>query len=760
MNTQPDPHRHAARPLSMTPRPSRPRLFKPLSALAAFGLLAALSAPAQADGMLLPHPPEHPIVPIREIPNFSIKHHKVKVDIKDQMASTSVDQVFHNPVNRELEGTYLFPVPEGAAISRFMMEVDGKMTSPELLGAGDARRIYEDIVRRRIDPGLLEYAGRNLYKARVFPIPANGDKAMKLGYEEILEAKSELHHYRYGLSTEKLSSQPLANASVSVTIETRQALKNIYSPSHDISIRRIDDHHATVSWEASQVRPDQDFDLYWTTSPDPIGAALFTYKEPNEDGYFMLLASPKVEWPQAAALARQMTFIVDTSGSMSGEKIQQAREALAFNLNQLGGKDKFQLLSFSDIVNPFTPGFVAADSKQLGPALSYARGLEANGGTNINEALLTALKTPGSEGVPMVVFLTDGDPTVGVTDFNEILKNVRAANTRNARLFVFGVGYDVNIPFLDKLAKENHGSSEFVRPNENIETKVSQLFSQISNPVLSSPRLGFGSAQTRDVLPTQVPDVFKGSQLVLVGRYRQPGTQTLSVSGDVNGKSQTYSFPNQRFANERTAHSFLPRLWASRRIGQLLDQIRLNGQNKELIEEVVKLSKQYGIITEYTSFLVRDEVDVRARYDTAPMMQEAEAQFNRSLSDADKGGSAVSQSQNATRLQKQAAPAPGGGAYYDAEGNEHSVTEVKYVAQRAFYYKNGVWQDSLPADKLPVLSIERFSPLYFALAQTQDVKDILSLGESVEFVFNGNLLKVGEKGEKELTPAVRKQLKL
>ncbi|MEZ0373373.1 MAG: VWA domain-containing protein, partial [Candidatus Sericytochromatia bacterium] len=492
-----------------------------------------------------------------------------------------------------------------------------------------------------------------------------------------------------------------------------------------------------------------------------IGATLLSYKEPGEDGYFMLLASPKVEWAENATQARQLTFVVDTSGSMSGEKIQQARDALVFNLNQLDARDMFHVLTFSDTLNPLTQAPVKASSKDVSSAISFARKLEAGGGTNINDALLEAMRSKAGDGVPMLLFLTDGDPTVGVTDFNEILKNVRGANQRDVRLFVFGVGYDVNIPFLDKLAKENHGSAEFVRPEESIETKISRLFSQISHPILTSPKVSWGSVATHDVLPSQMPDVFKGSQLVAVGRYRSGGNQTVTLSGMVNGKPQSYSFPNQSFASGQTQYNFLPRIWASRRIGQLMDQIRLKGQNAELVTEVIRLSKQYGIITEYTSFLVRDEVDVRSNADAAPMMQQAQEQVSRSLENADKGAWAVSQSQNATNMQKQAAPAPaGGGSYLDAEGQVQTVTEVKYVAQRAFYFKNGIWQDSLPADKLPVVSIQRYSQIYFELAQRKDIKDILALGASVEFVLQGNLVKIGEKGQQQLTPALKKQLGL
>lgn len=733
-----------------------------LAAVATAALLASsLAAPALADGMLLPHPPNHPIAPITELPNFSIKHHRVQVDIKDQYAKTTVDQVFHNSTQRQLEGTYLFPVPEGAQVSSFALDIDGKMTKPELLPAGSARSIYEDIVRRRIDPGLLEYAGQNLYRARVFPIPANGDKQLKLAYEEVLDKREDLHHYRYGLSTEKFSAQPLQNASLSITLETKAPLKNVYSPTHELSISRIDEHHARVSWEASQVKPDQNFDLYWTTSESPIGATLLSYKEPGEDGYFMLMASPKVQWEEQNTQSRQLTFVVDTSGSMSGEKIQQARDALVFNLKQLEPKDSFQVLSFSDTLNPLTPGYVPANAAEVKKAISYASQLEAAGGTDINGALVQAMQAEPGAGVPMLVFLTDGDPTVGETDFGTIMKNVKSANRADARLFVFGVGYDVNIPFLDRLARDNHGSSEFVRPEENIESKVSRLFSQISHPVLTSPKLSWGTIPTHDVLPSQMPDVFKGSQLIAVGRYRSGGTQPVTLSGMVNGQQRSFSFPNQSFASGPTAYRFLPRLWASRRIGQLLDEIRLQGQKQELVAEVVKLSKQYGIITEYTSFLVRDEVDVRMHADAAPMMTETRRELSRGLADSDKGSWAVSQSQNASNMQKAAAPAPsGGGSYLDAEGKVQTVTQVKYISQRAFYLKNGVWQDSLPTDNMPVIAIQRYSPLYFELAQRKELKEILALGAKVEFVRNGKLIRIEDKGQQALTPALKAQLAL
>lgn len=718
------------------------------------------AAPALADGMLLPHPPHQPIAPIDEIPNFSVKSHRVNVTIQDAYAKTVVDQVFHNATPRELEGTYLFPIPDGARLSHFAMSVDGKLTPAELLDARQARSQYETIVRQRIDPGLLEYAGQNLYRARVFPIPANGDKRLQLSYEEVLKSDATVHHYRYGLSTEKFSARPLDSAALSISLETRAPLKNVYSPSHELSIQRLDDHHARISWEASRVKPDQNFDLYWTTAETPIGVTLLSYKPEGQDGYFMLLAAPQLKWDGAAPQARNLTFVIDTSGSMSGEKIAQARQALIYNLRQLDAHDRFQLLSFSDTLNPLTNGFVPASSAEIGKAVQFAQSFEAVGGTDINAALVQALGAKPGQGVPMLIFLTDGDPTVGETDFGAIMRNVRQANQQDARLFVFGVGYDVNIPFLDRLAQENHGSSEYVRPEENIEAKVSRLFARISHPVLTSPRLSWSSQPLHDLLPAQLPDLFLGGQLIVLGRYASGGKQTLSLQGTVNGQPRSFSFPDQNLASGPTAYDFLPRLWASRRIGQLLDQIRLQGQQAELVTEVVRLSKQYGIITEYTSFLIRDNVDVRARADSAPLLEETRQEFHRGLEQADKGSWAVSQSQNAANLQK-SAPAPaGGGSFLDADGQVQQITAVKYVSQRAFYAKNGVWQDTLPAEGLPRLKIKRFSPLYFALVRQPGLKDILALGPKVDFVYAGHLVQIDADGQQQIDEALRKALKL
>lgn len=721
-----------------------------------YGLILALIAvgiitPAQADGIFIPP---------RNIPNFAIKYHRVNVDINQQVAITTVDQAFRSMSNQQLEATYIFPIPDGASMSKFSMDVDGKMTPAQLLQADEARRIYEEIVRQRIDPGLLEYMGQNLFKARIFPILPYGEKQVKLRYEEVLKQSHQMHEYRYTLSTEKFSAKPLENVVITVKLKTLQPLKNIYSPTHDVSIRKLDDHTAQVSYEAKNIKPDTDFRLYYTTSPDPVGVTVLSYKEAGENGYFMLLASPKVEWEKQKSLPKNVTFVLDTSGSMAGEKFQQAQAALNFCLKQLQPQDRFQLISFSDMAEPLFKQSEPATPVNVQKALKRVKDLEATGGTNIDESLLMALKNHrSSQDVNMIVFLTDGDPTVGETVPEKILDHLRASNQSKTRIFVFGVGFDVNIHFLDKMSLQNKGSSEYVRPEENIEAKVSHLYTSISHPILTDLQLDYGAVEALEIMPTTLPDFFKGSQLVVTGRYRKAGNTTIQLRGKVQQENRIYPFPNQTFSSQETQFDFLPRIWASRKIGFLLDQIRLKGQNKELIAEVVRLSKKYGIITEYTSFLVREDVAVTggAPGNDDRLMAEAREELDKKVT-KEHGSSAISQSRNLQTQQAQAA-APSN-RYYDEAGQEQTVTQVRYIAQRAFYQKKGVWQDVNLVDKMSRIAVQQFGQTYFALARQPQVREILALGGQVEFVWQGNVVVIGSTGADDLTPELKGKLKL
>ena len=251
----------------------------------------AWPVPAAADGIIIPTPPVDRPIPWRDIP-LAIKYHRVDVTISDQVAITKVDQVFVNEASFAVEGTYIFPLPEDAAISSFDMWVDRQKLEGKLLDRDEARAIYEDIVRRQRDPALLEYVGRGAFQASIFPIPAGGERRIELSYTQVLPKTEGLVHYRYPLNTEKFSSRDIGEVAVTVRLADKTPIRAIYSPSHPVQVVRDGDRRATASYEEQGVRPDHDFDLYYSLSSDTVAVNLLTYKPYDEDGFFLLLVTP------------------------------------------------------------------------------------------------------------------------------------------------------------------------------------------------------------------------------------------------------------------------------------------------------------------------------------------------------------------------------------------------------------------------------------------------------------------------------------
>jgi Ca-activated chloride channel homolog len=350
------------------------------------------------------------------------------------------------------------------------------------------------------------------------------------------------------------------------------------------------------------------------------------------------------------------------------------------------------------------------------------------------------------------VFLTDGLPTSGITDENAILKDVTAANKLRTRLFAFGVGYDVNTQLLDKLTEANHGLTEYVRPSESIEGKVSGLYAKISSPVLSDVKLDITGATVRDVYPREMPDLFRGEQVVIAGCFA-PGAKagTINLRGKVEGKDKELSFPVSFTGKE--AHKFVPRIWAGRKIGFLTDEIRLHGPNDELINEIIRLSKRYGIITEYTSFLILED---NSNYFAPAEAQAAMMRDNSlTLNEAKTGAGGVGQAQNSQNLKGQnagagqAAMAPQ--AYYDIEGNQQQVTNIQYQGDLTFVMQDGFWTDSRYDPKAQKLQeVKAFSDEYFKLLDgNPDLGQYFAMGNQVIVVVDdANAIKVVE-GDKD-----------
>ncbi|MBA3992432.1 MAG: hypothetical protein C0469_02825 [Cyanobacteria bacterium DS2.3.42] len=550
----------------------------------------------------VPAPGRRPVLQASVSFGLHLQDEDVKVDIVDQVAKTYITQTFSNDTDSNLAGTYLFPLPEDTTFSSFSLHIDGKPVEGKILEANAARTEYEQIVRRMVDPGLLEFADYKTVRARIFPIPAHGTKKVELEYTQVLKAENGMLKYRFPLKAEG-EAEPVDSIKMNVKLAGKQPLRTIWSPTHTVTSTRKGDTEANVSLAASNTVPDKDFLLYYSISDKDVAANLLTHRKSDQDGYFLMTLSPPVT--EKGPSAKDIVVVADTSGSMQGEKMEQNQKALKYIVDALSPEDRFSLVQFNTDADAFSPKLLPASAENKKAAEKFISELEPRGGTNISDALAlgTTILNEASERPAYLVLITDGEPTVGETVVDKLLQGVKSK--RDVRIFDFGVGYDVNTRLLNKLAEEHHGTAQYVEPSESLEVALSNFYQKIKSPVLSDVKIAYDGIQVKDVYPKDVKDIFAGQQVLLIGRYKGEGKASLKLTGRINGENKDYAFPME-FAKEDTSHSYLPRIWAMRRIGYLTDVARANDESKEVVDEIIALSQKYGIISAYTSYLVTD----------------------------------------------------------------------------------------------------------------------------------------------------------
>ena len=575
----------------------------------------AFSQLVQAQGIVVTHRPSTP-----QVEPLTLERHHVSVSIDNQLAVTKIDQVFANPNDRQLEGTYFFPLADDVAVSDFVLYIDGEPVTAELLRKDEARHIYEGIVRASQDPALLEYIGRGMFQARVFPIPPKGERRIQLEYAQILKVDAKLAKYTYPLRTEKFTPHPVGSVAVSLEIESPHPLKTIYSPSHDIAIHRKHARHASVSYEGANVPAHRDFVCYYSVSDKDVSMNLLTHRTtPDAAGYFLLLISPKYDVKKTDILEKDFIFVLDRSSSMAGTKIEQAKKALRFCMRNLNDGDRFNLISFNADVEPFSEKLVPVKNKRQ-TALAFISRIDALGHTNINDALLTALAAEPDAARPRIlVFLTDGENL-------QSGKESRCASSRTSRRQTAGRhaflssawGTMSTFSCLIKSRNKMAAHVNMFPPQENLEIAITSFFTKVNEPVLANLALDMGHIQTKSLYPQRLPDLFRGSQLTVLGRYETAGDTLLKLIGDIGGEKQEFS-DSAQFPENQADHGFLPRLWAQRKVAYLVDEVRLNGENEELVNEIVRISEKYGIMSPYTSFLVTEGgFDARVELEEEP----------------------------------------------------------------------------------------------------------------------------------------------
>ncbi len=700
--------------------------------VAASLILALTAATALAQGIIIPDD-RRPDLP-RPIPLPRVKSQTVQVAIKDGAAVTTVDQVFFNDYGRPIEGTYIFPLPKGATVSEFAMWIGGKKVKGELLDSAEAARIYRDIVRRMKDPALLELTKYNLFKASIFPIDAHGEKRIQLSYSEALKANSGLVNYTYPLKGRgKTYLKPIDSFSMAVDISSTIPITGIYSPTHKVEVNRKDERHTTVGLEQTDYIPEADFQLYYTLSDKEFGLSLAVHREPGiDEGYFMMLIAPRTGIERRQVAAKDVIFVLDTSGSMQDDdKIDQAVNALKFGLKTLGGNDRFGLIAFATEVRTFRENLLPASSENVNAAVAFLEGVSATGATNIYDSLHTALKmASGNDRPKYIVFLTDGLPTHVERDPAVIIKKAKEWAPAGVRVFTWGVGFDVDTHLLDSLSNNHGGAGEYIKPAEEMELKLGQFFEKISFPVLTDLKLKVEGLELSEIYPRELPDLFKGSQLILFGRLKGSGSAKAILGGKVGDSVKTFNYTLD--TREAGDGGFIPHLWATRKVGFLLDEIRLHGENEELKQEVVRLAKQYGLVTPYTSYLVtepgydmadisrpRPVADRRADQDEEQMVM-AEAPPESS------GKRAVNYSMQVRKMKE--------GEHTTAGGS----IPVRRVAGKTFNFDDGFWVDSEFEDGMKIIVVEANSDEYFDLLSLDArMAEWLSLGEKVVIVHGG-----------------------
>lgn len=742
-------------------------------------VLGGLPVTAEAQGTLViidrPIPLPRPIPIPRPTPptpqvSYALKELAVQAKVIDQVAQVQVSQTFQNTGASQIEVQFVFPLPYDGAIDSLTLMVDGKEYPAQLLSAKEARARYEAIVRSNKDPALLEYLGTGMFQTSVFPVPAGAERKISLTYQQLLRKDHGLTDFLFPLSTAKYTSKPVEKVDVQIQIESQQDIKNIYSPTHPIEIQRPDSKRAIVRWSRTQETPGADFRLFYDVAQEGLSARVLSYRpQDSEDGFFLLLASPPIKSPDAERPLKTVLFVVDKSGSMSGKKMEQTKSALKFVLNNLREGDLFNIVAYEGRVESFRPELQGYNDETRKAALGYVDGLYAGGGTNIHGALTAGLGQLQDSSRPnFVVFMTDGLPTVGNTKEGEIAAATKSANQVRARILPFGVGYDVNSRLLDRIARDNFGLSEFVRPEEDIEAAVSKVFSRIASPVMTNVAVTFefdgvkpedGPPINRRY-PEEVHDLFEGQQLAMVGRYRRSGAGKVEIRGQVGSQAATFDFPAEFVAHSGdSSFRFIEKLWATRRIGELIDQLDLHGRNEELVKELVELSTKHGILTPYTSFLADETARPDALAGAAANRRAAESL--RQLDRVD-GRGGVAQRAEKAAFQNAAAPVVnspfGGSSVREAESDQLVVTDaVRAAGSSALYARGSQYRNqavkllvtpetaelNLEQQKDQIQEIERYTDAYFTLVQANTPEE--------------NLLFVQQKADEQLLVKLRGQ---
>lgn len=682
-----------------------------------------------------------PVGPTRSDPAVVRVDSDVRMVLDGRVARIEVTERFRNTGRGIAEGTYHYPLPGEAVFSNFSLFQGEQELRGEMMSAEEARTIYEGIVRRLKDPALITLVGHGLIRAQVFPIQPGETRTVVLRYTQVLARDGDALRLRYAAGQR-------GAAPVTVSLRARGAAQfaTAYSPTHPISESRRDGElHVAIDGPASG-----DVDIVLPLRRGLVGGTVLTHAQPGEDGFALLFLAPPPAGEEST-VARDLTFVVDVSGSMSGAKIDQARRALHQALASLRAGDRFRLIAFSNAVRHFREGFATATPANLAEARRFVDGLAATGGTNLAGAIDAALAGRADpEHLALVFLLTDGLPSVGEREPDRIAANA-AASIGRSRVFTVGVGHDVNTYLLDRLAVEGRGSAAYVAPGADVADAVGGVLAKLSHPALTDLRIVRAPVEFIDHAPAVLPDLFYGEELVILTRYRGAGSGPVIIEGTRDGRRQRFAI-EARFARQEAGNDYVPQLWATRRVGELARQVRLEGATRELIDRIRDLGLRYGILTEYTSYLVQ-EPELLARRESAPLPQSAPA-LSVGANAFEDASVTTGMTSSKTLAAADQVVANRAAQMARREGSERREHEVRRAGGRLFAWRDGAWTDLGHRRELPVTTVAPFSKAYFeVVAASPALRERLAVGTPVIVAGGRASLRVADSGIAEWRPS-------
>jgi Ca-activated chloride channel family protein len=727
--------------------------------------ITLLPAVAGAQGIIVPRCPGRVGEPIADCPRPIVigqqvvrTRSDVRVELRDRVLRYEVEERFLNRGGAIGEADYVFPLPKNAAFRDLKLSIDGQMVAGETLGATEARRIYEDIVRRQRDPALVEWMGHGMLRTRIFPIQPGEERRVIVRFESVAEREGDAVRVDYFRGSDPRNGggvRPMpvlrsdedsrdsyrdgGRTSFTLTYRAGGELGEAYSPTHELDI----DRSGVVRRVSTRGGGSDITVLVALRQALSASVAMLPYAERGEQGFALITVTPPSDLARNRA-PRDVTFVIDVSGSMSGRKLEQAKAAGRRLLQTLSEQDRFRLIDFSTDVHTFRDDYVFATQANLSSALRYLDNLDARGSTNISGALDEALRGSRSSfddaresaRLPLVLFMTDGAPTVGDRDPATIA--ARAARLRgDARVFTFGLGADVNVALIEQLALEGRGTAHFVRPEENVERTVELVAPRLRQPLLTDGRVSVDGDNVRlsRMYPSSQADVFAGQDLVLLARYEGSGNARVVVTGRAAGSSdRTIRWTREvSFPREERDNAFVPRLWATQRIGWLSAEKRRNGSSPEIDDEIRRLGERFGIPTEFTSYLVQ-EPGMVANQDR---LRRRDVPFDQAGSAGGRGAMAPSAAPAPTVVFEQARKASAqrearSMAAADAAVSEQVSGEVRRAGTRMFVRDGDRWVDSRLKSELQVYKVKAYSRTYFALLeQIPELREAFAVADHV-----------------------------